>query len=84
VIQDWRCCAPQVQQTFWNGMTINLTGLGATLLGLEATVGVLVAKTLTTATANPFVAGAPGGVPYNPVLAIDVFLVQVGAAVFFP
>lgn len=52
-------------------------GLGATLLGLQATVGLLVAKTLTNATANPFLAGGAGS--YNPVLALDVFLVQVSA-----
>ena len=34
------------------------------------------AKTLTNATANPFLAGGAGS--YNPVLALDVFLVQVG------
>lgn len=42
----------------------------------QATVGLLVAKTLTNATANPFLAGGAGS--YNPVLALDVFLVQVG------
>ncbi|KAK9863885.1 hypothetical protein WJX84_001120, partial [Apatococcus fuscideae] len=39
-----------------------------------ATVGLLVAKTLTNATANPFLSGGAGS--YNPVLALDVFLVQ--------
>lgn len=39
-------------------------------------MGLLVAKTLTNATANPFLAGGAGS--YNPVLALDVFLVQVG------
>ena len=38
-------------------------------------VGVLVAKTLANASANPFIASAAG--VYNPVLALDVFLVQV-------
>ena len=38
-------------------------------------MGLLVAKTLTNATANPFLAGGAGS--YNPVLALDVFLVQV-------
>ncbi len=52
-----------------------MLGLGSTLLGLQATVGLLVAKTLTNATANPFLAGGAGS--YNPVLALDVFLVQV-------
>ena len=42
---------------------------------MQATVGLLVAKTLTNATANPFLAGGAGS--YNPVLALDVFLVQV-------
>ena len=38
-------------------------------------MGLLVAKTLTNATANPFLSGGSGA--YNPVLALDVFLVQV-------
>jgi hypothetical protein len=37
-------------------------------------VGLLVAKTLSNATANPFLAGGTGS--YNPVVALDVFLVQ--------
>lgn len=41
-------------------------------------MGLLVAKTLTNATANPFLAGGAGS--YNPVLALDVFLVQVSAS----
>lgn len=43
-------------------------------LGLQATVGLLVAKTLTNATANPFLASGSGS--WSPVLALDVFLVQ--------
>lgn len=39
--------------------------------------GLLVAKTLTNATANPFLSGGAGS--YNPVLALDVFQVQVGS-----
>lgn len=42
---------------------------------MQATVGLLVAKTLTNATANPFLSGGAGA--YNPVVALDVFLVQV-------
>ena len=61
------------------GVVINIVGLGSTLLGIQALVGVLVAKTLANASANPFIASAAG--VYNPVLALDVFLVQVGAAV---
>lgn len=57
-----------------NGIIINLLGMGATLLGLQATVGVLVAKALTSSS-TPYLQGAPSG--YSPVLALDVFLVQV-------
>ena len=39
----------------------------------------LVAKTLSNASANPFIASAAG--VYNPVLALDVFLVQVCRAI---
>ncbi|GAX82913.1 hypothetical protein CEUSTIGMA_g10339.t1 [Chlamydomonas eustigma] len=56
------------------GVIINVLGLGSTLLGIQALVGVLVAKTLSNASANPFIASAAG--VYNPVLALDVFLVQ--------
>jgi len=56
------------------GTALNIAGLASTLLGLQATVGLLVAKTLTNATANPFLAGGSGS--YSPVLALDVFLVQ--------
>jgi len=66
-----------VLNTLMRGSWINVLGLGSTLLGLQATVGLLVAKTLTNATANPFLAGGAGS--YNPVLALDVFLVQVCA-----
>jgi len=45
-------------------------------------VGVLVAKTLANASANPFIASAAG--VYNPVLALDVFLVQVCAWACLP
>ena len=44
-------------------------------MAVQATVGLLVAKTLTNATANPFLSGGAGA--YNPVVALDVFLVQV-------
>lgn len=59
------------------GCWINIAGMVSTLLGLQATVGLLVAKTLTNATANPFLSGGAGS--YNPVLALDVFQVQVKA-----
>uniref|UniRef100_A0A2N9H2Y9 Uncharacterized protein n=1 Tax=Fagus sylvatica TaxID=28930 RepID=A0A2N9H2Y9_FAGSY len=63
-----------VVKSLKNGIVVNLLGLGAAILGMQATVGLLVAKALTTS-ANPYYQGiAPG---YSPVLALDVFLVQV-------
>lgn len=63
-----------VLATLQRGSWINVVGMGATIIGLQATVGLLVAKTLTNATANPFLSGGSGS--YNPVLALDVFLIQ--------
>lgn len=98
------------------GLAINMFGFLFTLIGLQSTVGLLVAKTLvsyvceasgsfrrrntlpqksialfqnysnyhnlsmisqkqTTVAANPFLAGASPS--FNPVMALDVFLVQV-------
>ena len=57
------------------GAIINVLGAGATMLGLSATIGVLLAKTLTSATVNPFLATSSSN--WNPVLAFDVFNVQV-------
>ena len=65
----------EVTRSLEKGVVINLLGLGSTLLGLSATVGTLMAKTLTTASANPLLAGGQGG-SWNPVLALDVFSVQ--------
>ncbi|KAI5073430.1 hypothetical protein GOP47_0011443 [Adiantum capillus-veneris] len=59
-----------------NGVIINFLGMGLTLLGMEATVGALVAKSLLS-TAGPTFQGMPAG--YSPVLALDVFLVQASA-----
>lgn len=56
------------------GAIINALGAGASMLGLQATIGLLVAKTLTTATVNPFLAS--NTTTWNPVLAFDVFNVQ--------
>jgi hypothetical protein len=47
-----------------------------TFVGISTLVGLLVAKTLSNARINPFMGSAAAG--YNPVLALDVFLVQVG------
>jgi hypothetical protein len=57
------------------GILINIVGMGSTLIGISTLVGLLVAKTLSNASVNPFMASAAAG--YNPVLALDVFLVQV-------
>ncbi|KAI4318411.1 hypothetical protein MLD38_032117 [Melastoma candidum] len=65
-----------VVKSLKNGIVLNLLGMGAAILGLQATVGLLVAKALTTS-ANPYYQGiAPGA---SPVLALDVFLVQASA-----
>lgn len=59
-----------------NGIGLNLLGMGAAILGMQATVGLLVAKALTSS-ANPYYQGLSPG--YSPVLALDVFLVQASA-----
>lgn len=65
-----------VVKSLQNGIVVNLLGMGAAILGMQATVGLLVAKALTSA-ANPYYQGiAPGS---SPVLALDVFLVQASA-----
>lgn len=63
-----------VVRSLKNGIVVNLLGMGAAILGMQATVGFLVAKALTSS-ANPYYQGISPG--YSPVLALDVFLVQV-------
>lgn len=59
---------------------LNVVGMAAAVLGLQATVGTLVGKALTTS-AVPYYQGiAPG---QSPVLALDIFLVQVCHYLFF-
>ncbi|KAI3980555.1 hypothetical protein MKX01_025120 [Papaver californicum] len=66
----------EVVKSLKNGIVINLLGMGAAILGMQATVGLLVAKALTSS-ANPYYQGiTPGS---SPVLALDVFLVQASA-----
>jgi len=60
----------EVVKALTTGLTVNLVGLGATIVGLQATTGLLFAKTLTIAATGPFTPNA------NPVLALDIFLVQ--------
>ncbi|KAJ0700650.1 hypothetical protein HanOQP8_Chr10g0370541 [Helianthus annuus] len=65
-----------VVKSLRNGIALNLLGMGAAILGMQATVGLLVAKALTTS-ANPYYKGvSPGS---SPVLALDIFLVQASA-----
>ncbi|KAL5224550.1 hypothetical protein ABZP36_011189 [Zizania latifolia] len=59
-----------------NGIVLNIVGMGAAVLGMQATVGAFVAKALTTS-AVPYYQGIPPG--QSPVLALDVFLVQASA-----
>ncbi|PWZ29237.1 Protein TIC 21, chloroplastic [Zea mays] len=59
-----------------NGIVLNILGMGAAVLGMQATVGALVAKALTTSAVPYYQAAAPG---QSPVLALDVFLVQASA-----
>lgn len=66
----------EVVKSLQNGIVVNLLGMGAAILGMQATVGLLVAKALTTS-AVPYYQGITPG--QSPVLALDVFLVQASA-----
>ncbi|XP_051137789.1 protein TIC 21, chloroplastic [Andrographis paniculata] len=66
----------EVVKSLKNGIVVNLLGMGSAILGMQATVGLLVAKALTTS-ATPYYQGMPPG--NSPVLALDVFLVQASA-----
>ncbi|KAK1267879.1 hypothetical protein QJS04_geneDACA006281 [Acorus gramineus] len=66
----------EVVKSLKNGIVVNLLGMGAAVLGMQATVGLLVAKALTTS-AIPYYQGISPG--QSPVLALDVFLVQASA-----
>nr|GEV40930.1 protein TIC 21, chloroplastic [Tanacetum cinerariifolium] len=59
-----------VIQSLKNGICLNILGMGAAIIGMLATVGMLVAKALTVS-GNPYYRS--GG---SPVLALDIFLVQ--------
>ncbi|KAB2091578.1 hypothetical protein E1A91_A03G205400v1 [Gossypium mustelinum] len=65
-----------VVKSLKNGIILNLLGMGAAILGMQATVGLLVAKALTSSTTPYYQGIAPGS---SPVLALDVFLVQASA-----
>ncbi|CAN6220686.1 unnamed protein product, partial [Urochloa humidicola] len=59
-----------------NSIVFNVVGMGAAVLGLQSTVGALVAKALTSSSVPYYQGITPG---HNPVLAIDIFLVQASA-----
>ena len=48
----------EVVRQLSTGLTVNFVGLGATVVGLQATTGVLFAKSLTAAAASPFAAAS--------------------------
>ncbi|XP_031495735.1 protein TIC 21, chloroplastic [Nymphaea colorata] len=66
----------EVINSLKNAILINILGMGAAVLGMQSTVGLLVAKALTSS-ATPYYQGMRPG--YSPVLALDVFLVQASA-----
>eukprot|EP00268_Persea_americana_P052873 TRINITY_DN5946_c0_g1_i1.p1 TRINITY_DN5946_c0_g1~~TRINITY_DN5946_c0_g1_i1.p1 ORF type:complete len:318 (-),score=54.63 TRINITY_DN5946_c0_g1_i1:776-1663(-) len=66
----------EVVKSLKNGIGLNLLGMGAAILGMQATVGLLVAKALTTS-AIPYYQGISPGT--KPVIALDVFIVQASA-----
>ncbi|CAN6482377.1 unnamed protein product [Victoria cruziana] len=65
----------EVIESIKNAILINILGMGAAVLGMQSTAGLLVAKALTSS-ATPYYQMRPG---YSPVLALDVFLVQASA-----
>ena len=70
----------EVVRTLAAGAFLNLTGMGSALLGLLSTTGVLMAKSLSNM-GNPFAGASAGG--YNPVLPLDVFMVQATSNTLF-
>ncbi|KAJ6832320.1 protein TIC 21, chloroplastic [Iris pallida] len=66
----------EVVKSLKNGIVVNLLGMGAAVLGMQATVGLLVAKALTSSAIPNYQGISPG---QSPLLALDVFLVQASA-----
>ena len=64
--------ALRTDRTFEKLLAVGLT----TIVGIQATTGLLFAKSLSAAAASPFTPGYTG-----PVLALDIFLIQAGANV---
>eukprot|EP00878_Enallax_costatus_P031606 GHUV01034568.1.p2 GENE.GHUV01034568.1~~GHUV01034568.1.p2 ORF type:complete len:173 (+),score=58.06 GHUV01034568.1:555-1073(+) len=59
-------------QSLVSNVNINLLGIGITLVGLQASVGTLVSKTMLAATNAPYAAPSPGGT----LISLDVFSLQ--------
>lgn len=64
-----------VVSTILSATRLNLIGIGSALVGLQALVGQLVGKTLSSSTSNPYAAGNASAAGSTPT-AIDVFTVQ--------
>lgn len=64
-----------IASTLLTNQTLNLFGIGSALIGLQATVGTLVAKTLTSSTSNPYAAAGQAARTTTPT-ALDAFSVQ--------
>lgn len=64
----------EVVKSLKHGIWLNLLGMGTAILGMQATVGLLVAKALASSGVRYHQGTSPGS---SPVLALDVFLVQV-------
>lgn len=59
-------------QNLVRNTNINLFGIGITLIGLQASVGTLVSKTMLAAANAPYAAPAPGGT----LISLDVYSLQ--------
>eukprot|EP00854_Cymbomonas_tetramitiformis_P009067 gene9067-10744_t len=62
----------QVVRSLTTGIQINMTGLTSTMLGLQASCGLLFAKSLSFAAQNPYTVASNS----SPVMALDIFVVQ--------
>ncbi|KAG0493363.1 hypothetical protein HPP92_004357 [Vanilla planifolia] len=65
-----------VVKSLKNGIVLNVLGMGAAILGMQATVGTLFGKALTNSSVPYYQGITPG---QSPVLALDLFLVQASA-----
>ncbi|CAL8465056.1 g4591 [Coccomyxa elongata] len=64
-----------IASTLLANQALNLWGIGSALIGLQATVGTLVAKILTSSTSNPYAAAGQAARTATPT-ALDAFSVQ--------